>query len=77
MVDEELRLCFNIDVTEDEFYQNILGTDENGSPKPDPVNIFFGSDRSSRRGNVVCACVRPAHFSKEHSAWFKRISAAF
>ena len=31
MMDEELRLCFNIDVTEDEFYQNI---------KPEPVNIF-------------------------------------
>ena len=31
MEDEELRFCFNIDVTEDEFYQNI---------KPDPVSGF-------------------------------------
>ena len=30
MEDEELRFCFNIDVTEDEFYQNI---------SPDPVTI--------------------------------------
>ena len=38
MEDEELRFCFNIDVTEDEFYKNI---------KPEPVNIF-DSDSSSR-----------------------------
>ena len=42
MMDEELRLCFNIDVTEDEFYQNI---------KPEPVNIF-DSDRSFRNANL-------------------------
>ena len=42
MVDEELRFCFNIDVTEDEFYKNI---------KPEPVNIF-DSDRSSRFANL-------------------------
>ena len=38
MEDKELRFCFNIDVTEDEFYKNI---------KPEPVNIF-DSDSSSR-----------------------------
>ena len=39
MEDEELRFCFNIDVTEDEFYKNI---------KPEPVNIF-----DSDTGRVV------------------------
>ena len=37
MEDEDLRFCFNIDVTEDEFYQNILDIEG----KPDPVNIFY------------------------------------
>ena len=35
MEDEELRFCFNIDVTEDEFYKNIA-KDFRG-----PVNIFL------------------------------------
>ena len=37
---EELRFCFNIDVTEDEFYQNIPPPPESGGPGG-PVNIFF------------------------------------
>ena len=44
MVDEELRLCFNIDVTDDEFYKNIA-KEFNG-----PVNIFC------KNMNTVFSC---------------------
>ena len=43
MMDEELRLCFNIDVTEDEFYQN------------HEVNIYFYTSFGLFVfGNILC-----------------------
>ena len=57
--DEELRFCFNIDVTEDEFYQNL-------NPK---VNTFFLAPTGAQGVKMsVRPCVRPSvrHIPQEN-----------